>query len=217
MGRKKKVTVKIIANTALSYRLNDEGEKEYPLYAQVTYDRKTTKFPIAGSVWGTEYEAAEIFASGYFYDNVLRIGEFERDRNEKFSVRGFANVYKIYNADFYLTTEFYLMDLVDSEVQKVITVARYKELNPSGAFNYKRGLEILGTNVTSEIRMALEAKEILLKLRVDYLAIHEWIIPGEEREKYIRIIESSSESAFKFVENLDTTAFRLIDADTYTI
>lgn len=216
MGREKRVTVKIIANTALSYRINDEGDKEYPLYAQVTYDRKTTKFPVAGELWGTENEAVEFLNWGFPKDQVQTIGEFERDRNDNFSVRGFADIYKIHTADFLMTTEFYLMEVVDDEVQKIITVKQYKELSPNGFFDYKRGLEILGLKVTNEIREALEVRETLLKMRVD-LRIYEWLIPGEKREDSIRIIEAKYDFGFRQIALLDKVALELIDSKSYTV
>lgn len=215
MAREKKITVKIIANSALSFQLNDEGDKEYPLYAQVTYDRKTTKFPLAGELWATEEDVNEYYSSGYPKDEVQQIAEFEKERSLDFSVRGFADIYKVYTSSFHLATEFYLMDIVDREAQKVVTVSRYRELNPNGIFDYRRGLEILDLQTTDEIRETLEVYDTLLRMRVD-LTVLGWIIPGSDRENAIKILEASCDVPSLKISQLDKIAFRLIDTHTYT-
>ena len=51
MAREKKITVKTLLNQGIKGKIvSFPGGKMYPLYVEVTYDRKYTKFPF-GNQW----------------------------------------------------------------------------------------------------------------------------------------------------------------------
>lgn len=119
-SKEKKITVKFFLNQALEPASDDRGMKLYPLYFQVTYNRKNMQ---AKSRYGLFYRhlkevPAELTA---FEEKVLaKIIRYEaKEKGEDYELKGLKRKYDLYSVSVYQALEAYLKPQLRRAVLKI--------------------------------------------------------------------------------------------------
>ncbi len=174
MNKLKKITIKPFLNHNLSPECTDGSGKEYyPLYIQVTYDRKNTQLR---SKYGNYYLSlndaglAKLIA---FETKVLtKIIEFETSQSEgDYDLKGLKNKYTTYSISVHYAVSEYLkvklkaaIKRTNNELMHVLKFEGFK----SGFDNLYKASQLLFPNleekITAEFKKQMEAFHLMNKL-----------------------------------------------------
>jgi hypothetical protein len=124
MAREKKITVRATLNKEIAAKYEDVTKGPmYPIYVDINYDRKYTKFPYGNRYYSTE-EYEELMHDDSFFQSHLntieRMVRFEAERNPSFTLKGFGKKVKSYFSSFkkagYLAAAHFAFNRFDGKI-----------------------------------------------------------------------------------------------------
>ena len=212
MAREKKITAKLVINTDLksSYR-EEDGQMVYPVYVQMTYDRKTTSFPMHPYNYIQDGDSENLeMISDVFLPDVFQIAEHEKSRKGKFTVRGFSHIYHKYTHSLDVMIELYGCLLVDDRLQEILTVKEYGKLQKEGKGLEGRRLdnllELLEEDDLKKASRVVFTHRLFSKINMPPLSARVWLIAEDEDVKKVKAQLSSAESAL-----VEKSVYQMID------
>lgn len=215
MAREKKITIKLVINTSLNSSWSSaNGKRIYPIYVQMTYDRKTTNFPLPGGYQRLAKDEGEALAriSQTVKPQIQRIAEHERDRKEDFTVRGFSLILDKYTFSLKGNLEAAIYYLVDDELKGVLTVKEYEKVREERRVTDMRNVDFwistLNVKLPARIELLLTATNLALKkCKVDFdVTIEGWLLLGKKQD-YISSCKLSNQE----IQAIDRAIYMIID------
>ncbi|TAE68328.1 MAG: hypothetical protein EAZ85_14295 [Bacteroidetes bacterium] len=195
MKKPKKITIKFFLNTNLQAIAINKNEEGYPLYMQITYDRRNTQIKCRYGAFYTHIDSVkkEQNALLNFEEYLLRrVTEYELKRLETtFQLKGLGDIYDGYSLSIYRLFNSYLK----MRVKAVLKEAKPKEFleifnldKSNTAFETimqaaERLFDNFKTLLEDEIKQEIEifelykeiCKEILVKDDYKFPIIMDWI------------------------------------------
>jgi hypothetical protein len=186
MAREKKITVKALLNQEVKGRRDSPLESlKYPLYLEVTYDRKYTKFPF-GDNWFPLSSVDKIKSDKNIkgaLNAVEKIIRLEISRDLNFKVTGVAKTIKSYLSPFQMCLLMLLIRHIGMEVEEKLPSSKFKAWqNLEPAQKITDGLDLLGKDADFLVNDLLATYQ-LLTLMAFQGNIVTWLIYTTELEK----------------------------------
>jgi hypothetical protein len=199
MAREKKITVKALLNQEVKGRRDSPLEAlKYPLYLEVTYDRKYTKFPF-GDNWFSLSSLDKIKSDKNVkgaLKAVEKIIRLEISRDPNFKVTGVSKTIKSYLSPFQMCLLMLLIRHIGMEVEEKLPSAKFKAwLNLEPAQKITAGFDLLGENAGFLINDLLATYQLLtlMEFRENIVT---WLIYTTKLEKVTAV-----EKALNGLEN----------------
>jgi hypothetical protein len=190
MAREKKVTVKTLLNQEVKGRTDSPLEgKKYPLYIEITYNRKYTKFPF-GDNWFPLSSADQLTKAPKIIKAlkaVEKIVQLEISRDPDFTVTGVAKTIKSYLSPFQMCLLMLLIQHIGIEVEEKLPSAKFKRwqsLEPSDKI--PEGLDLLGKDGDPLINDLLSTFQLLTLMEFEG-SIVTWLVytSAEAKDKAV--------------------------------
>lgn len=154
MGIDKKVTINIFLNQRLKPKVDENGDKAYPVYFQVTYDRKNTHLPIDWLIYSSVFwdgSPSNWHQFGYVTEEQFHTvkGKFDqyKDENKTYEPHDFLVSYVDGLVGALLTIEKIIFNIVEYEVEKYKSRFTLKKLG--------KRLKVYLRNVFSDLEESL--------------------------------------------------------------
>lgn len=215
MGRKKKVTVKPLANTRLKPLLSEKGEAWYPLYVQISYNRLTTRIPTRKDIYVSEKQVLEGDYPGSNEVELIRdLAIYEATvRNPEFTVRGFASVYLAYTSDFVAATKELINNRLHDQLQRTMSFSEYHLYARGESDESRRPAEILGEDIdpyTKEL-------QIIVGWIPWIITVKDWVLNPGCKEELSDDLEGrvSGQELELILTQIDRAAHAVLDSGTY--
>ena len=162
MKKEKKITIKFFLNKLLEPATGDKGEKYYPLYIQVTYNRKNMQFK---SKYGMYYEDLKEIKQGLmqFEERILRkaISYESNLSSSDYDLKGLKYKYEIYSTSILETLEKYLKPKLRLAILKtndeLTDVLDFSQSHATVARLYKAS-KLLFNNIDSYLNTKLKTE-----------------------------------------------------------
>ncbi len=107
--KEKKITVKFFLNQTLEPATGERGKKLYPLYIQVTYNRKNTQFKSRYSLFYKNLKEVPTELTAFEEKLLTNIIRYEAKGNEEgYELKGLKRKYDVYSLSVYQALEAYL-------------------------------------------------------------------------------------------------------------
>lgn len=212
----KKTTIKSFLNKNLASKKNALGEIDYPLYYQITYNRKNTQIKSAHNIYLDDLENAnstQNFAMQSEIEIIHKIIAAETtDAQKPFSLQGFKQKHI-----FYLTT-------VEKIIQKFLFITLQKAVNQASS-EYQNVLKVenneanvlllykackelidnIGRYLPEDYKFEIDVLKALVKHQKRNLIVADWMelhTQSELKDNFITYFENqkSAENAIKWVD-----------------
>ncbi|MGP8216609.1 MAG: hypothetical protein ACLQQ4_13665 [Bacteroidia bacterium] len=221
MKKEKKITIKFFLNKLLEPATGDKGEKYYPLYIQVTYNRKNMQFK---SKYGMYYGDLKEVKSGLmqFEERILRKAiTYESNLSSSdYDLKGLKHKYEIYSTSILESLEKYLKPKLRLAILKtnddLTEVLDFSQSHATVARLY-RASQLLFTNIDSYLNAKLKTE---LNAYLNYTGLYkmpiftftfptimDWI-----EGSYKADLQTKIKTAFKNRPEILKDVYALIDA-----
>jgi hypothetical protein len=199
MAREKKITVKPLLNQEVKGRQESPLEAaRYPLYIEISYNRKYTKFPL-GDNWFPISDAEEIKKNPSILkalEAIKKIIRYEVEKDPSFTVTGVTKKIKSYLSPFQLCMLMLLLQHIGIELRKEVPASKldsWEKLDPGKKIF--EGLVMLGDDVHFLINDLLSIFQLLNLMRYDE-SILSWLIYTDKNQK-LKLISKALKQAKK--------------------
>ncbi|MEL6804093.1 MAG: hypothetical protein AAFO91_09960, partial [Bacteroidota bacterium] len=189
MGVKRKITVKTGLNYDVKGRYSEiETLPTHPVYVEITYNRKYTKFPYK-DYWFTQHD----FSLNHILEKASReteeVLEHEIKRNPNFTVKGFSNRLKTWLSPLHLAGYLSIIDSLQDEIKQKMPAAKYENWQAKSMYDrVAEGLEWV--EITDSLKAMIGAAELLrLGPFIHYRSVYWWLIESEFSKKEERVSE----------------------------
>ena len=175
MKKQKKITIKPFLNQKLEPECSDQdGKTLYPLYIQVTYDRKNTQIR---SKYGTYYDDLNdtmLLNLKEFESKILyKVIEYEtRDINRPYDLKGLKNKYDVYSMSIHIVMDDYLKWKLEKALQRtnseLMFVLKYEGFKCNFENLYKAAqllFKNLAEFIPADFKQEIKAFTLLSKLQ----------------------------------------------------
>jgi hypothetical protein len=223
MKKPKKITVKFFLNNNLK-EIIVRGEPSYPLYAQITYDRKNTQIKCNyGGFYKDLHQAREVAPNLLNFEESIfrRSVEFELKRwGDEFKLKGLGRIYENYSLSIHTLFNSYLKLSLKSFLQnaepiKYLEVLQLEKPNIDFFTVYEVSQKIfdnLNNIVTDEFKEEVKVYQMYLDLYRPFLeknthefpVVVDWLDASHERflEKQLIKFYNTDEEQIKKVKDL---------------
>jgi hypothetical protein len=186
MAREKKITIKPTLNQRVKGRRDSPlSEMKYPLYLEISYNRKFTKFPF-GNNWLPLSEEDNLQNNETLkgaINAVKNVIRYEIRRDEDFEIKGIARTVESYLSPFQSTTLLLLIQHIRIELEEILPVSKLENWKSLLAIDQiKSGLDLLKGNDVNLINDLLSSYQ-LLHLSGFEDNIMTWLIYTSEKER----------------------------------
>ncbi len=189
LQKQKKITVKFFLNEALEPVTGEKGQKQYPLYVQVTYNRKNMQFR---SKYGLSYKNLKEVPSGLmvFEEKVLAkiIRHEVNESSVEYELKGLKRKYDVYSTSVYQMIEEHLKPRLRLAILKtgseIVNVLNFYQSQATVALLYEAATILFPgfeRNLLQKLKDDLEAYSLYRKLNpepvlaFDFPTIIDWI------------------------------------------
>ena len=196
MKKDKKITVKFFLNKLLDGATGDKGQKYYPLYIQVTYNRKNMQIK---SMYGEYYEKIEEVKKGLmeFEERMLcKVIRYESSHiKEDYDLKGLKRKYEIYSGSISEALEQYLKPMLRLAILKtndeLTTILNFQESRATATRLYKASKMLFPDfkrHITAKLKEELEAYSYYNRLNpgqvftYTFPTIIEWVEGSYKKE-----------------------------------
>lgn len=189
----KKVTVKFYLNQDVKGRRLKIGEGVmFPLYVRVTYNRKTTRFPLANNWFPKKNEEnlEDIKELKTFKTIIEKVIAFEVNRvGESYQISGLGDRMKTFSSTLRTGIEGLLNEALSKVMEDKLTFAEYNRWQEKTLFN-----RVVETIKTFELEIPKNLRLLLLSFaalsNAPGILIYSWLI-GEERKVILQKINDA--------------------------
>jgi hypothetical protein len=197
MGKEKKVTVKPFLNKKLKSKQFALGEGElYPLYFQVIYDQKTTRFQ-AGNNWFAVDQEDQLKNNPVVAGTISAIKKIirhEAERVEGFVIKGIGDRIKSYSTDMGTACKISLSQQIGNTLKSSVTVVDFEVWNTKNVSDkIEDGIIKLGSSASEELARLYLLSALVDIFAPDGLTVFSWLISEERNEVVTRIEQKIKE------------------------
>ncbi len=214
----KKITIKTFLNKKLASKKNVLGEIDYPVYYQITYNRKNTQIKSAFNIYVDDLENANSTQNSEIQIEIATIHKIidleSENLGNSFSLQGLKNKHT-----FYLTT-------VEKIVQKFLMITLQKAINQANneyqnilkienndanvVLLYKACKELMdniGKFLPDDFKFEIDVLKALTKHQKRNLIVADWMETSTQlqlKEDFITYFENTktADSAIKWIEKI---------------
>ena len=190
MGREKKITVKPFLNTRLkSKQVAFGGAKLFPLYFQVIYDQKTTRFQ-AGNKWFSLSDKENLTDDPVIAGTISAIKNIirhEAERVEGFEIKGIGERIKSYSTEMGVACKLSLIKQIEGNLR--LTVQEHKEWGEKNIDDkIEAGLVHLGGTTPEDIGRLYLLSTMIDSVAPQGLTVYSWLLT-DARKAIVSSIE----------------------------
>jgi hypothetical protein len=191
MAREKKITVKPFLNQLLKSKQFelDEGEL-YPLYFQVIYDKKTTRFQ-AGNNWFPLKQEDQLKNNPVIAGTanaIKKIIRHESERVEDFVIKGIGDRIKSYSTDMGTACKISLSQQIGNALKLSMTVAEYELWETKSVSDrIEDGIIKLANSTSKELARIYLLSSLIDIFAPEGLTVFSWLISEERNQVIARI------------------------------
>lgn len=193
MAREKKITVKPFLNKYINpkvLKLRTPGY--YPLYFQVIYNRKTTRFS-GGDKWYRLSEEQEVIKSEIVQTSINQIQEVVRymaNRYDDFEIKGIGTGVRSFASSVGTAIYMAISEEVDNLLYKSLSREKYDTWKFSGPDYIRNGVKMLGKKLDKDTRFLADNSDVFENyLEID-ISVYDWMF-GSGKSDYMTNLKKS--------------------------
>lgn len=198
MAREKKITVKPFLNKSINSKsISIDSSEFYPLYCQVIYDKRTTRFQLGNNWFAAELEDDLLASSDVqkLIEIISKIVRYEAKRNDQFTIKGIGDRFKSYCSKLETVTVLLLVNEISTALSEKVTHSVYTEWDSkSTTEKIQSGLRMLHGDGPESMGRLLNLGVVVKELDMFNLSLYDWLL-GKHRKKAIEKIATYAEQA----------------------
>lgn len=213
MGKEKKITVKPFFNKAVNPKiLQYKTPGYYPLYFQVTYDRKTTRFS-GGDRWFPLSEEKSVLSSPLVTkstDQIKDVIRYLSNQYDDFEIKGIGTMIRCFATQIIAGIYVAIADDVDNKLYTSLSHDEYDNWKFSGPDYIENGIAMLGDKLGDDLAELMKIQKQVAQSISHKVTVYDWVLGGVREDQLTKGKGSSKSEITEIVDVIDEAIEKIL-------